>query len=226
LLQEAIALDSNYSAALSHLAYLHIFRIGQGWSDDEHQDRLAAVEAARRAVERDRNDALGLAIHGHLQGYLLKDHQAALTILDRSIAAGPSCALAWTFSSFTSGIMGDSSVALIRARQALRLSPIGPDAGCWHEHALSQAHYLAGQYAEAIEWGRTAARHGRQSSNLRCLIASLVAADQMDEARAVARSLLEALPHFRLATFASYTPLKGQTRDLFVERLRRAGLPE
>lgn len=226
LLQQAIALDSHYSAALSHLAYLHIFRIGQGWSDDEHQDRLAAAEAAQRAIERDRNDALGIAIHGHLHGYLRKDHQTALDVLDRAIAVGPNCALAWTFSSFTSGIMGNSAAALVRSRQALRLSPIGPDAGCWHEHALSQAHYLAGQYEEAIEWGRTAARHGRQSSNLRCLIASLVAADQMAEARSVAGSLLEVLPHFRLSTFRAYTPLKGEIRDLFVERLQRAGLPE
>ena len=226
LLEKAIALDSNYSAALSHLAYLHLFRICQGWSHDEHEDRLAAVEAAQRCVARDRNDALALAIHGHLRGYLLKDHQSALAVLDRAIAANPSCALAWTFSSFTRGIMGDAAEALTCARKAIRLAPIGPDAGCWHEHALSQAYYMAGQYAEAIAWGRTAANHGRHPSNLRCLIASLVAEDQMEEARAVAVGHLEALPDFRLGTYRSYTPLKGQIADLFIERLRRAGLPE
>jgi adenylate cyclase len=226
LLQKAIDLNSTYSAALSHLAYLHIFRIGQGWSINEHEDRLAAAEMARLAIERDRNDALGLAIHGHLHGYLHKDHESAVMILDRAIAANPSCALAWAFSSFTRGIMGDASTAVSCAQKAIRLSPIGPDLGCWYEHALSQAHYLAGNYSEAISWGRVAASHGKQTSNLRCLIASLVAAGEMEEARAVGLRLLEALPDFRLTAFRAYTPLKDQTADLFVDRLHRAGIPD
>jgi len=226
LLKRAIALDSQYSTAFTHLAYLHLFRIGQGWSLDEHADRLAAVEAARSAVDRDHNDALALAIHGHLRGYLEKDLEAALTIVEQAIALGPSCALAWTFSSYIYGWMGDAAASLIRARQGLRLSPIGPDAGCWHEHALSQAHYVAGNYDEAITWGRAAASHGRQSSNLRCLAASLAAANRLEEARDVARSIMEAKPDFRLKTFRSQTPLKERIADLFIDHLRRAGLPD
>jgi tetratricopeptide (TPR) repeat protein len=226
LLKRAIALDSNYPTALTHLAYLQLFRIGQGWSHHEHADRLAAAEAAQRAVERDHNDALALAIHGHLRGFLQKDHEGGLAILERAIAIGPSCALAWTFSSYVCGWMGDAAVAVTRARQGLRLSPIGPDAGCWHEHALSQAHYIAGEYDEAIAWGGIAASHGKHLSNLRCLAASLVAADRMDEARAIASSIMVAKPDFRLKTFRSGTPLKAHIADLFVDRLRRAGLPE
>ena len=226
LLKRAIALDSSYSTALTHLAYLHLYRIGQGWSPDERADRLAAAEAARLAVERDRNDALALAIHGHLRGFLQRDYEAAQAILEQAMAVGPSCALAWTFSSYVCGWMGDAGAAVPRARQGLRLSPIGPDAACWHEQALSQAHYIAGDYDEAIAWGHTAASHGKHSANLRCLAASLVAADRLDEARAIARSIMEAQPDFRLRTYRSQTPLTGRIADLFVDRLRRAGLPE
>ena len=226
LLKRAIALDSHYPTAYTHLAYLYVFRIGQGWSLDEHADRLAALEAARLAVERDRNDALALAIFGHLRGFLEKEHEEALRTLEQAIALGPSCALAWSFSSYVSGWMGDADAALARARQGLRLSPIGPDAACWHEHALSQAHYMAEEYEEAIRWGRTAASHGRQSSNLRCLAASLVAADHMDEAQAVAHEIMDANPKFRLRDFRTSTPLRGQIADVFIDRLRHAGLPE
>lgn len=225
LLKRAIGLDSNYPTALTHLAYLQLFRIGQGWSLNEHEDRLAAAEAALLAVQRDHNDALALAIHGHLHGFLHKEHDAALAILDRAIAIGPSCALAWSFSSYVCGWTGDSVAALERARQGLRLSPIGPDAGCWHEHALSQAHYLAEEYDEAIAWAHKAANHGRQLSNLRCLTASLVAADRLSEAHNVALRILQAKPDFRLKAYQSQTPLRGQIADLFIERLRRAGLP-
>jgi len=226
LLKRAIALDSNYPTALTHMAYLQLFRIGQGWSLNENEDRLAAAEAAKLAVERDHNDALALAIHGHLRGFLHKEHEAALTILERAIAIGPSCALAWTFSSYVCGWIGEPAAAIERARKGLRLSPIGPDAGCWHEHALSQAHYMAEEYNEAIAWARRAASHGRQLSNLRCLAASLVAADRMDEARRVAHLIMQAKPNFGLKAYQSQTPPRGQIADLFVDRLRRAGLPE
>jgi adenylate cyclase len=226
LLKRAVALDSSYPTALTHLAYLYLYRIGQGWSHDEHEDRLAAAEAARLAVERDRNDALALAIHGHLRGFLHRDYAGALAILEKAIGIGPSCALAWTFSSYVCGWMGDAAASVPRARQGLRLSPIGPDAGCWHEQALSQAHYVAGDYDAAITWGRTAASHGRHGANLRCLAASLVAADRMDEARAVARSMLEARPDFRLRTYRSRTAFAAPIAELFIDRLRRAGLPD
>jgi hypothetical protein len=69
--------------------------------------------------------------------------------------------------------------------------------------------------------------HGEaQTSNLRCLIASLVAAGNVDEARAVAGRLLHWEPAFRLGTFQSRTPLQGEARDGFIERLRAAGLPD
>lgn len=226
LLQDAIELDPNYSTAYSHLAYLQLFRIGQGWSENEHQDRVRAAELAQRAVERDHNNAQALAIVGLLRGYLLKDHTWALAILDRAIAAGPSCALAWTFSSLTCGIMGDAEAAVARAQNGLRLSPIGPDAACWHEHAMSQAYYLTSRFDDAITWGRTAASHGNQTSNLRCLTASLVGAAKMDEARDIADRLMRVSPSFRLQSFRDYTPLKGDVRDLFVDRLRLAGLPD
>ncbi len=225
LLQRAIRLDPNYSAPLTHLAYLHILRLAHGWARDDHAERLAALKTARQATRLDSNDALALAIEGQLTGYLEKNHEAALALLDRAVALSPSCALAWSYGSFTCGIMGDTAAALDRARKAVRLAPIGPEAGPWHEHALSQAHYLNGDYEEAVAWGRLAASHGAQASNYRCLAASLVASSRLVEARAVGRRLLAANPSFRLAVFRAYTPLKGATADLFVERLRRAGLP-
>ncbi len=173
---------------------------------------------------RPHSSALALAIHGHLRGFLNKEHEAALNILERAIAIGPSCALAWTFNSYVCGWIGEPAAAVERARQGLRLSPIGPDAGCWHEHALSQAYYMAGEYDEAIAWARTAASHGRQQSNLRCLAASLVAVDRIDEARTVAHLIIQARPDFNLKVYQSQTPLRGQIADLFVDRLRRAGL--
>ena len=226
LLEQAIAHDPDYAPAYSHMASLRMRWIGQGWSEDELADRTMAASVARMAIERDRNDALGLAIYGHLQSYLLKDYGVAQEYLERAMAAGPSCAWAWAYSSLTCGYLGDIATAIARAERAVRLSPIGADS-FWLEHYLSQAYYLGGRYDDAIAWGRMSAAHaGANTSNLRCLIASLVAAQDMDEARKITHQLMRLVPTFRLATFRARTPLRGEVRDQFADRLRLAGVPD
>jgi adenylate cyclase len=226
LLEQAIAHDPGYATAYSHLASLRMRWIGQGWSVDEMADRTMAASAARMAIERDRNDALGLAIYGHMQSYLLKDYDVAQEYLERAMAAGPSCAWAWTYSGLTCGYLGDVATAIARAERAMRLSPIGADS-FWLEHYLSQAYYLGGRYDDAIAWGRMSAAHaGANTSNLRALIAALVAAGEIDEARTMAQRLMELVPTFRLSTFRARTPLRGEVRDRFADRLRQAGVPD
>ncbi|HET7883347.1 MAG TPA: adenylate/guanylate cyclase domain-containing protein [Acetobacteraceae bacterium] len=226
LLREALAHDPSYAPAHSYSAYWHIFCVGQGWSQDVAGDTRAAAEAAQAAVRLDRNDALGLAFAGHMQSYLMKDYTAAMDLLDRALAAGPSSAWAHSMSSFTCGYVGDLANCLVRAETAVRLSPLGPDA-FMHEHVLAQAHYLAARYDEAIAWSRMSIAHcATQTSTLRCLTASLVAAGNLDEARHVARQHAQLSPGFRLATFRALTPLQGDVRDRFAARLLAAGLPE
>ncbi len=185
-----------------------------------------AASAAQLAIRRDRNDAVALAIYGHIQSYLLRDYSVATDYLERAMAVGPSCALAWGYSSLTRGYLGDYATAIARAERAVRLSPLGPDA-FWFEHFLSQAYYLSGRYEDAVAWARMSDAHNSaNSSNLRCLIASLVALGEVNEASQVGRRLLQFIPSFRLTTFRSRTPLPGDVRDLFAGRLKLAGLPE
>jgi adenylate cyclase len=226
LLEQAIAHDPGYAPAYSHMASLRMQWIGQGWSGDEMADPAIAANAARMAIQRDRNDALGLAIYGHLQSYLLKDYDVAQDYLERALAAGPSCAWAWTYSGLTCGYRGDIATAIARTERAVRLSPIGGDS-FWFEHYLSQSYYLADRHEDAIAWGRmSAARASGNTSNLRCLIASLVAAGEMDDARQFAHRLMQLVPTFRLTLFRERTPLRGEARDLFVNRLRLAGVAD
>ena len=62
LFQQAIAHDPAYAPAYSHSATWHSFRIGQGWSPDIQADAAEAARCALAAIERDRNDAVALAI--------------------------------------------------------------------------------------------------------------------------------------------------------------------
>jgi adenylate cyclase len=226
LLQQAVAADPDYAPAYSRLASLHLRRVAQGWSANETADRSQAGAAARMAIERDRNDPVALAIYGHTQSYLGKDYAIGKDYIERAMAVGPSCAVAWGYSSLTCGYLGDYTNAVPRAERAVRLSPIGPDA-FWFEHFLSQAYYLADRYEEAVAWARMSDAHNAaNTANQRCLIAALVALGEVEEARALAERLLRHDSSFRLTTFALRTPLPGEIRNIFVERLRLAGLPD
>jgi len=226
LLQQAIAYDPGYAPAYSYAAYWYMFRMSQGWSPDARADVTEAARTAAAAIERDPGDALALAICGHVHAYLMKDYDTAVEYLDRALAAGPNCALAWTMSSATCGYLDQGAIAVLRAEHGLRLSPRDSHVFV-HEHFLSQAHYINGNYDEAIAWARKAAQHNaRLTSNLRVLAASLVAVGKTDEATEVARRLLALEPLFGLRSFAARTPLRGAVRDTFVDRLRAAGLPD
>lgn len=226
LLQQAMAHDPGYAPAYSHAATWHTFRIGQGWSPNVEDDSAEAARCARAALERDRNDAVALAIHGQVLSYTRRDYGAALHFLDRAIAVGPSCHLAWAYSSATRGWLGDGPRAVEHARRALRLSPRDPFA-FFTEHLLSQAYYVSGEYGEAVAWGRrAAARNGLLTSNLRTLAASLAALGDLEGAQEVARRLLAVEPAFRLGSFAARTPMGREVLEPLIPRLRAAGLPD
>lgn len=224
-LQQAIAHDLDYAPAYSYTAYWYVFRVGEMGSP-ERADALAGAAYAASAIERDANDALALAIYGHVQSFLLKDYTKAILFLDRALAAGPNSAMAWTMSSATLGYIGDGAAAVKRAEQGLRLSPLDQQI-FWHEGMLAQAHYINGDYDQAVAWARTAV--GRNESvrfTLRTLMASLAALGRRDEARDVGQLLMRAQPDFKLEPYAKRCPFQGEVLDRWIERLRQAGLPD
>nr|WP_255575160.1 winged helix-turn-helix domain-containing protein [Caldovatus aquaticus] len=226
LLRQAIALDPGFAPARSYAALWHLIRIAQGWTPDPAGDSAAAARDAAAALEREHNNATALAIQGHMLSYTRREFAAAARILERATEAGPSNPTAWAFRSATTGYLGDGPRAVEQAEHAIRLSPIDPFVYL-SEHLLSQAHYIAGNYAEAVRWGRwVAQKNARHAANLRTLTASLVASGEAEEARAVARQLLALNPGFRLARFAARTPLAGRALEHFLARLRAAGLPD
>lgn len=226
LLQQALTHDPDYAPAYSYLAYWYMFRVGQGYSTDASADAKEASRNAAKAIEHDSNDALALAIDGHVHSFLLKDYDTASRLLDRAIMVGPNSAMAWTMSSATCGYLGEGQTAVMRAEHGLRLSPLDSHV-FWHEHLLSQAHYINGNYDEAAAWGwRTAKHNDRFTSNFRTLAASLVAIGKFDEAREIAQRHAIIDPKFGLGAWAARTPFQGAIRETFMQRLRAAGFPD
>jgi len=92
---------------------------------------------------------------------------------------------------------------------------------------LSLAHYVNLTYDDSIIWARkSTGLHPRLCSNLRWLIASLVAIGHLNEARHYAQALLEVNPRFCLSAYGKWCPLKEELRNELLDRLHVAGLPE
>jgi tetratricopeptide (TPR) repeat protein len=226
LLQRAMTIDPTYAPAFSHAAWWHSYRIGQEWSRDMAMDAREAVRLAETALKLDPSDALALAVYGHEQSYLRKNYAAALDYFGQALEACPNLALAWTLKAVTLCFIGDGPGALEAANRGLRLSPIDQQV-YFAEHILAQAHYMNGDFDEAVIWSERAARHNPHlMSNLRTLIASLVACDRMEEAREAARRHCELSPHFSLAAWAERTPMVEKVVRPRLEMLRKAGLPD
>ena len=108
----------------------------------------------------------------------------------------------------------------------MRLSPVDTQS-FFYLLFLALAHYVNGTYDESIIWARkSASLNPRLVSNLRWLIASLVAIGHLDEARHFAQKLLEVNPGFRLSAYSNWSPLRLDLRTQLIERLHQAGLPE
>jgi adenylate cyclase len=225
LLQQAIVHDPGYAPAYSYTALWYIFRVGEMGSSNP-EDAPTAASHASAALERDSDDAQLLAICGHVESFLLRRFPEAIGLLDRAIAAGPSSAMAWSMSSAARGYIGDGPTAVKHAEQGVRLSPL--DARLfWHEGLLAQAHYVDGDYEQALEWARSALeRNDSIRYNSRTLIATLAALGKQEEAAAAAQHLLRIQPDFRLGPYARRCPFQRPVLDTWLARLRSAGLPE
>lgn len=225
-LQHAIVADPSYAAPHAYAAHWHVFRVGQGWSPDPHSDGIEGGRLAAAAIELDSHNALALALHGHTHSFILKQAGIALCYFDSALAASPNCAMAWALSSAAYSYMGDGLEALERATCAIRLSPRDIHA-FYYQTALTLAHYAGGNHDAAVCSGmKVMTQNPGFCTNLRHTAASLIALGRVAEAKKIAILHERAQPSFTVAGFARDCPYQeAQKRELFIERLRKAGFP-
>jgi adenylate cyclase len=226
LLEQAISYDPNYALAYSYVALWYVFRIGEIGSSDPDADAVAGARYAAQGVELGGDDAFALAVYAHAQSFLLHDLDKGREVAARAIAAGPSSAMAWTMASATSGFLGDGPAAVRQGEQGVRLSPLDARS-FWHEGLLGQAHYVNGDYEQALEWALSALnRNGLIRFNHRLLIATLDALGRGREAAEAARRFLQIQPDFHVSTYARRCPFRATALEAWLGHLRSAGLPE
>jgi tetratricopeptide (TPR) repeat protein len=174
LLEEAIAREPDYAAALAWLAHWHVMRVGQGWSPDETHDAAQAEQYARRAVERDPTEPMAFAVQGHVSAYFYKDFELALACFEKALQVNPNASRAWLWSSYTHAWIGNGSQAVQSVVRAMDLSPYDPLV-CAYSGGASLAYLADGQYARAVEFAMRCIRENRgYTTAYKALVLALV----------------------------------------------------
>ncbi len=219
-------IEPTHAAAFAWLARNHSIRVGQGWTQNRAEERRIASDLAEQAVRLDGESAIALATAGHLRSYLHRDYEGAEDLLTRAIAACPNEPLGWLMLGATLGYTGRGEEGLRLVRYAMALSPADrfmfnflcfASICCYAAGDLERARHFAGAAREA---------NPRYSTALKAQIVSLVGLGEVKEARAVAADLLQLEPTYPEVAAATVPFADPADRELFLLRMRTAGVFE
>ncbi len=226
LFRTAIDLDPKSMLALSGLALAYTWQSVFGWIQDVAQVRERASDLAQRAVASDPRDAWAHAVSGYIHT-LRRQSEAAIHSLTRALELNPNLAFAEGMLGLAFSHKGEPDEALAHVAKADRLSPNDPARVVWGA-SYSWCAFITKDYERAVQHCRkTIEDNPTYPTPWRHLVASLGHLDRLDEAREAVAELLRLVPGTTVEhTFRSSPIGHHDHLELFVEGLRKAGLPE
>jgi len=226
-LEQALALDPNYSAAMALAAHCYGERIHHGWAQVAAAETTKGLDLAARALERGRDDSNVLWMVAHAMLRLGMDRQRAKELAYSSLALNPNSAIAMTIAALTEVMSGNAGSALEQSRRAQRLSPRDPR-GWLTLSVLSLAYLTDGRFDEAASFAKKSLVHNpRYGSPLRVLAASLAIMGHREQAAEVIQQLLKLEPQLSLSALrARLMYMDERVWSRLSGGLRLAGLPE
>ena len=224
LLMQAVERDPDYLAAHFELSgrYLSLYRFG-GAKDPEEAVRLARWHADR-ALEINRSDYRGHFRLGMLHLFADHDHELALAAFTRAIKENPNDADVLYNMGFLRALMGEPKEAIEWNDKAKRINPRYPG---WYNFNAAQSRFFMRDYREAETLARTGmAEYPTSLAPRRILIATLVEAGRLGEAKREVEEYLAISPNFRLSSFRNTPFQHSKDRDRYYGALRTAGIPD
>src|SRR5262245_8481725 len=224
-LEAALELDPDYAPVHAILAVSREVRFRSAGADEA--DRAEAVRHARLALALGTDDATTLALAAITVLHVAHDFETASGAIARALSLNGSCATALYWGAHIHAISGDPVLAEDYANRALRLSPFDPWSFEGHL-ALGVVRIRLRRYDDAASCLAKAVLANPRFSILYAVHAgALGLAGRGDEAKAVARRLLELEADFRLSAFIEFAGfVEKETRETLAVGLRQAGLPE
>jgi adenylate cyclase len=223
LLEDALRLEPNYTAARAHLAWCHELcwmRTGFG-----EADRSAALGHARAAIASQTDDATALAVAGFVLNLLSDEQEAAFAAIDRALSLNPSSATTLYLAAQAHGMAAHGGAAISFANRALRLSPFDPLAFEAHL-ALGEVAIHEGRFDDAaLCFARIGQTNANYSTGYFFQAIALALAGRREDAKAVVGRGLALEPTFQVRVFSLHF-WERRLGERLAEGARMLGLPE
>jgi len=178
-------------------------------------------------IGKDQPDALCIA--AYTVSFFTGAHATAAGMIDHALALNPNSALGWACRGWVAAMQDQSDPAIEALQRAMHLSPLDPLRWIFFG-GISFANLVARRFAETIDWAdRSFREQPRYASAYRMKVAACAHLGRAEEALECARHVLELQPAFTISEMqrtygaAMCTP---ETLAMYVEGLRKAGLPE
>ena len=223
LVDQALALEPEFVPALVLGDSCWLNGVTNGWvPQTEGLDRC--FRYAKLAVHLAPDDADALATLAIRTGAISGDHQDALSLANRAIAANPNSATVLSKCGWTLLYADRPHEALALFERVLRLSPRDPFAFGW----LGGCGYSLldlGRDAEAMDAGRRAEHLNPNSADaLRIQAAALALLGRLEEAKAAMQRMLKLDPGCTVSGIRARFGVSEGSRTL--DGFRKAGMPE
>lgn len=205
-------------ALTCHLNFMY------GWHGPRTEMLARAVEAARKAVEQDGQNARVFRCLGVIDLHS-KHHDLAIADFRRALEINPNDADGYALLGNALGYTGDYDGALENIRKAVRLSPRDPFVTSWYVY-MAHAATIAGHDAMALEWA-IRIRQEKPSFPVGFRIAAVAHAHlgHVEEARREIAGLLSVSPGTTLDIVRMTVPIKDEAAmERYLGALRLAGV--
>ena len=228
LLDKAVEFEPRYAAGLAYAAWCRAFVVFFGWSADPETDRAEGLRLAQSALASDPEDATALRAAGWTK-VLVRDHDAALKLIDKSLEVDANSALAWGLRGWINLWYDRTKTAKTDFETAVRLSPFDTWSS-FYANGMAYALTDMGKCEEALPWARDAVQTSPEwGSCYRVMAYTLISLGRLDEARAIAHQFIQFDPDFTLQSFDETAPFVDKMSESY-RRFRKsmslAGMPE
>jgi adenylate cyclase len=223
LLQRAIALEPSYARAHALLSWAVYWATYAYWLPDREEAVKQAAAHAQTALQLDPTDpwarmVVGLCLSSSGQ------HERALGELQSALKLNPSFALGHIVFGWALLRAGFFDEALAETGWALRMSPVDSFAGFYTTiHGLALV--ASGQYEEALPYLRASIAAAEHSGQYHSLISCCGHLGLIEEAQEYIAARNRLGPPVRLSVLRRNLAHFAH-RDVFIEGLRKAGVPE
>ena len=229
VLQALAERHSRHPVAHVWLAKWYVLRATRGLATDLKSDAAIALDHTKRALDRDPQNALALAMQGFVYCHLIKDIDKAQTICETAVQANESEPLAWLFKGMIHAFDGDGARAYPAGLEAVRLSPIDP-LRYYFDSLMASILISNGRYDDAIAAARRALKaNAIHLSSHRALALAQSLSGRIDDAKQTLQQFHGLDPKFTVERFVRNYPSRERVPDYLaklVEALRAAGVPE